>query len=463
MNTTPNVASVVHSSIFHSAWIKIQKTLMDCMNDFVSSYSGNPTASQVLFKLCGPAFTSTYYPTANLNAYILEEPYMIAETRRDLEAQLYAAIVQFLDSKLVDLLHSDPEVLRLLAHMRQDFKRPCVSSTPDNAAMQLIHLLHGAFFRCPTVELPPNPPATPPPFAPTILWNQTCSEYYTDKFLNDQANTDEDTLFQSLRVRSVPLPLRQLLWFRRLHRPDAVADHSWRLKANQTLLGTNQPWLSPVSTLIFRLVRESLADRFPHAVDVGPRLCDLLNVWFVLTKLQSSHFVSLAIPLVRLFPSFDSKSIELASCLLVFLQTYHIAGMSRSEVAAASQRVWRSVGERFPSVFRHIEEVIAQSRLDMPLKPADLFTSWLQVALVGYIRPAAADFIWDQCMLSPVGWKAELDKFCVDIVSLLIPRFMSASSVEELQTVVDSEPRKLLTRDVRCAMSERCQIKQTPT
>ncbi|ETW04975.1 hypothetical protein, variant [Aphanomyces invadans] len=335
------VTSVAQSAVTHPAWSEIQGTLMEQMHAFVSPYKANPSALQILLALCGDAFAQAYFPAERAHRYLLVEPFMSQDTRRELEQQLLSDLLTFLAPHMVNVIQSNA-MQRLKEGMTESYARhaaaqPCTTNVDLAAQIAILHL-HGHF-----CTLPLSTPVLPPTasFLTVVAKMPTVSPLDADKTLRSQALADEVNLFRMCHGRSLPMQLRQLLWFRRLYVPDKCTDLRWRLQANQAIMSLTQPWSSSIASLLFRLVRDSLAD-MPTAAVYAPdqsRLCDTLNLWYVMTKLQSSHFLHLAMPLVHLFPSFDSKDIEIVSCLHVFLNTYHRCAISRSELNAATQRV----------------------------------------------------------------------------------------------------------------------------
>ncbi|KAF0694551.1 Aste57867_14591 [Aphanomyces stellatus] len=449
-----SIDSILHSSLFHAAWVEMENGLMECMLAFVSSYQDNPSACQILLGLCGDAFATRFFPSQQSQRFILFEPYMTSETKHALETNLLAQLVAFVAEKLPSLLSSDA-MTHLRNHLRRELHPKDAPSTPEEVATRVILLLHGRFAR-------PNPWTPTPAFDPSFVDVMWPTHALPPKLLPPpfdmgtslQSVQDEAALFDSLIGRSLPFPLRQLLWFRRLVLPSKVDEHRWRLKANQSLLGVSQAHHSPIAALLTRLVHEAPASLC--ATVMHERLCDLLNLWFVLTKQQGSHLLSIAVPIVTLFPAFDAKNIELASCMLVFLDGFHTCGTSRSDLIATSQRVWRALSTRDPSLFQHIDSIYAHARLDLMEKPYQLMSRWLQVAFVGYLRPSAVDFIWDQSMLSPRGWTYELELFCIDVAVFLATPLKEATSVLALQVIVDTQTRSLIsTRDLRRSFQAR--------
>ncbi|ETV86732.1 hypothetical protein, variant 1 [Aphanomyces astaci] len=461
------ISSVVHNAILLPAWREIQSTLMEHMHEFVVPYKDNPSALQILLSICGDAFAKQFFSSERAHAYLLVEPYMSADTRNELECQLLSQLLAFLAPHMSNMLQSKT-MHQLKNSIEESYALhvaalPSTASTIEQAATNAIHHLHGHFF-IPPVSAPPLRAAPTSSFL-TIVSNQSVRyPLEADATLAAQALVDEANMFQSCHGRSLPTQLRQLLWFRRLYVPDTSVEIGWRLQANQSLLALPQPWTSPISSLLFRLVRDTLAEFPSTAVDDQPRLCDVLNMWYVLTKLQSSHFLYLALPLVRLFPSFDSKESQLVSCLHVFLNKYHRCGVSRSDLYASAQRVWLDVGVQYASLFHHVDGIFAHTKLDLAEKPSQLFVPfdvycppcrWIQRAFVGYLPHRAVEFVWDQCMLSSQGWQTCLEHFCVDVCGLLLPQLELATSVVQLEAAMDSGPRGLFTQDVRRAFQLR--------
>lgn len=79
----------------------------------------------------------------------------------------------------------------------------------------------------------------------------------------------------------------------------------------------------------------------------------------------------------------------------------------------------------------------------------DLFIRWLEVCLVGFLKPHALAFVWDQCFLSPYGWKAEFECICVDIVLALKSRVMRDTNMLRITHLFESGTRQLTTKDIR--------------
>ncbi|ETW04974.1 hypothetical protein H310_04050 [Aphanomyces invadans] len=447
------VTSVAQSAVTHPAWSEIQGTLMEQMHAFVSPYKANPSALQILLALCGDAFAQAYFPAERAHRYLLVEPFMSQDTRRELEQQLLSDLLTFLAPHMVNVIQSNA-MQRLKEGMTESYARhaaaqPCTTNVDLAAQIAILHL-HGHF-----CTLPLSTPVLPPTasFLTVVAKMPTVSPLDADKTLRSQALADEVNLFRMCHGRSLPMQLRQLLWFRRLYVPDKCTDLRWRLQANQAIMSLTQPWSSSIASLLFRLVRDSLAD-MPTAAVYAPdqsRLCDTLNLWYVMTKLQSSHFLHLAMPLVHLFPSFDSKDIEIVSCLHVFLNTYHRCAISRSELNAATQRIWLEVGRRHSTLFQVIDEIYTNSKLDCAEKPSHLFDSWVQSALVSFLPHHGVDFVWDQCMLSSEGWRTSLEHFCVDVCGLLAPQLHHATAVAGLKAIIEHGPRRIVTQDLRNA------------
>ncbi len=196
-------------------------------------------------------------------------------------------------------------IQRLTQHLQEEFAivdQQVPSATPwDERANLCISLFQGSFYQRPAIHLGSNR---------SFAKDEIELLHNVDATLHEANQLQQRDFLAKVVGRSLPRPLRRWLWHKMLYNPKHVEDNHWRLKANQTIMAVSQPWLSPLATMIFRLVRETLHDDFRAYSDIPEiheRLAAILNQLYVLARQQSSHFVALALPLTHLFDDLDAQ------------------------------------------------------------------------------------------------------------------------------------------------------------
>ena len=66
----------------------------------------------------------------------------------------------------------------------------------------------------------------------------------------------------------------------------------------------------------------------------------------------------------------------------------------------------------------------------------ELLNHWVEVGLVGFVRPDAMFFVWDQCFLS--GWPEHLGEFACDLLQLLRKDLLGARDADEVERLAHS-------------------------
>jgi hypothetical protein len=82
-----------------------------------------------------------------------------------------------------------------------------------------------------------------------------------------------------------------------------------------------------------------------------------------------------------------------------------------------------------------------------------LLCEWAEQALVGVVPMDAVLYVWDHCFL--LGWEEQLPLFLVDVVTLMRPRLLECTHLQQLTRVWRTGPSSVTTRALRDASRER--------
>lgn len=431
---------------------------------FVDEHVRHDQAREICFVICGERFVETFYPTILRVPHILVEPYMSTSVQQNLMQEFRRRIVTFMDVNPLEEFGS----------------KSCLQL--EDAVDQLYRRYIGAFIR-PAVMWQTTQTTEEEGRRPNDTSGQSEYERTGDAMANIlQTNArlcheEQHRMFKLLKGRCMPKSVRQYLWRVKLRASDiAVSEMHSRMEKLAQVAQVMNPRESAISKLLDQVIHETLSTslRFVVITRVLPHLhqalAEVLNQYYILTKTQSRNHIYLLVPFLQVFPdvpTFGSGHFLYLLDTMVTSVCYR-GNVHRGELHAASQSVVKLLQERDLSLYNKLQQLESgrlktsvggsqdhhAERFDM----REICAKWLSTGLVSVLSTHALLFVWDQCWLSPRGWKVELEWFCSDVWILsrdeILPD-LRQNDLSSFEQHVLAQTSRLTTRSLRQCFQQR--------
>lgn len=285
-------------------------------------------------------------------------------------------------------------------------------------------------------------------------------------------------LAKAIRGRSLPANLRVTLWRSALTSEAAIKAVAFQLQ--ETVAERNME--SASKTVLGDLIRRSTVLAYAEELQsyrrpsIVARTAEVLNCYYTYCNDHAANYVQLVLPLLTAFPHLQGSDPQLVAMLhTVVSRCAKGLGTQKLGAPAALQilELVAAVDVELADFIRRCLSGGADIGVSVehppplltgePLRVAawQLFSPWLESALVTSLRQDAWLFVWDQLILHD-GWQTPemFLRICAALVVTIRDSIMKVRTVTGLQKAIALLPKRLYTRQVRDAV---CEHVLTPT
>jgi len=409
---------------------------MKCLDPFISKHLEHPTARQLLFSIIGPRLTAKYYGGHPDEPHLLIPPYL-SETDRtkclhDLQNEMIDCIVRRIEKD--GGVENIPQIQAFVHEIGERIENELKGVRARNDGINIEDDAFG-------VNRPPSKTKTKESSTiasglTTLLRGTAIAPRNIPPSIHNTLtpNSGEKIaqVFMSLKGRVIPPPLRRYLWAEHLG-----LDRDFKMLVNNSAKekGILDPFRTGVRSLISTSMeaavqdtalrnvgnsRENAESRF--IVRVGSAV---LNIYYVLTGLNSVEMAYLLLPLLTVFCEEEgilSESCdvgEIAFTILPYFITMaeNFSGDENSvEMAAAGQTLLQGFD---PELHTHLCNCFASdSGTRSGVRGLEgLMRTFLDISFVSLLPRDALNFVWDHSFL--YGWNNIYPAtICCDILLL---------------------------------------------
>jgi ankyrin repeat protein len=281
-------------------------------------------------------------------------------------------------------------------------------------------------------------------------------------------------VLRSLVGHCVPVSLRRFLLKWRLFDSEDVKTTFNVMKRNVAIQRLKDATESALFTMISRTVPITFNNdlREYDSKDMREKAIVVLNQYFVTYSTQHASHVALVTPLLEIFDSQPPRGPVMVSMFNRLMSILPGNGPARAGSLAVAREAVKHLKFDDEELYLFLEGLLKkaidqQTELrSMNLTYRDIaefreigtfLVPWVDTCFIGYLRKAAAAFIWDQCFLT--GWDVQFPIFVSDVLRASRDDLLTVKNAYELQRIIKISGRNVRTKQLRKYFKQRAKDK----